>query len=46
VPSQRRADSTAVRGDPLHPRAVKPVRAIPTVFPKRISGTTVAKKER
>src|SRR6266851_1741766 len=46
VPSHRRADSTTVNGDPLLPRAVNPVRAIPTVFPKRIRGTTVAKKER
>jgi hypothetical protein len=47
VPSQRLADCVVVRGtDPFGPRAVRPVRAIPTVFPKRINGTTVEKKER
>src|SRR5258706_12979137 len=46
VPSHRRADSTAVRGDPLLPRAVHPGHAHPPLLPERIKGTTGAKKGR
>src|SRR5260221_11717858 len=46
VPSHRRADSTAVRGDPPLPRAVNPGHALPPPLPQRVRGQPGPETER